>query len=95
MFAILVSAFYTILAFLLRSVLVKFVVMFALYFVATAFIAYLAPKLPGAAALSSAFAAIPAGVWWVLDLFKVPLGLQLVLTAYVTRFAIRRIPVIG
>lgn len=95
MFAILISAFYTVLGFLLRSVLVKFVVMFSLFFVASEFVAYLGPKLPGASALSAAFAAIPSGVWWVLDLFRVPYGLQIVLAAYVTRFAIRRIPIIG
>ena len=95
MFAILISAFFSILGFLLRSVIIKFAVMFALFFVATSFIAYLGPKLPGGAAISQAFAAIPSGVWWVLDLFQVPLGVKLVLTAYVTRFAIRRMPIIG
>ena len=94
MFAILMSFGYSLLAWLLRSILVKFVVMFALFFVASSFVAYLAPMLPGASAITSAFAAIPGGVWWVLDLFQVPLGLKLVLTGYVTRFAIRRMPII-
>jgi hypothetical protein len=95
MFAIFMSALFSIMGWLFRSVLIKFLVMFALFFVASSFVAYLAPKLPGASALTSAFAAIPPGVWWVLDLFMVPLGVKLVLTAYVTRFAIRRMPVIG
>lgn len=95
MFAIVLSALFSIVGWLFRSILVKFVVMFALFFVATSFVAYLAPMLPGAGAITAAFASIPAGVWWVLDLFQVPTGLKLVLTAYVTRFAIRRMPIIG
>jgi hypothetical protein len=95
MFGIFLSALFSIVGWIFRSVLIKFFVMFALFFVASAFMAYLAPKLPGAGSITSAFAAIPSGVWWVLDLFMVPLGLKLVLTGYVTRFAIRRMPIIG
>lgn len=95
MYGILLSALFSAITWLFRSVLIKFFVFFALYFVASDFIAYLLPKLPGADALTQAFGGIPAGVWYVLDLFKVPVGLQLCLAAYVTRFAIRRIPVIG
>lgn len=95
MFAIFLSALFSIIGWLFRSVLIKFIVMFALFFVASEFIAYLAPKLPGAAALTSAFSAIPPGVWWVMDMFQVTLGLKIVLAGYVTRFAIRRMPIIG
>jgi len=95
MYGILVSALFSALGWLFRSVLIKFFTFFALFFIASEFIAYLVPKLPGASALTQAFSAIPVGVWWCLDLFRVPLGVQLCLTAYVTRFAIRRMPVVG
>jgi hypothetical protein len=95
MYGILLSSLFSALAWLFRSVLIKFVVFFALFFVASEFMTYLLPKLPGADALSQAFSAVPSGVWYFLDLLKVPVGIQLCLAAYVTRFAIRRIPVIG
>jgi hypothetical protein len=95
MYGILLSALFSALSWVFKSVLIKFVAFFALFYVGTAFVAYLVPKLPGASGLVQAFTAIPPGIWWFMDLFRVPLGVQLCLSAYVTRFAIRRIPVIG
>lgn len=95
MFGILLSAFYAVLGFLLRSVLVKFVAFFALFFITTEFIQLVVPMLPGASSLSSAFSSQAPGVWFFLDLFKVSFGVSACLSAFVTRFIIRRIPVIG
>lgn len=95
MFGILVSALNTALAFVLRSLLVKFVVFFALWFITTEFIAILAPLLPNASALSSSLGGIPSAVWYFLDLFNVSAGVPILLSAWVTRFIIRRIPIIG
>ncbi|CAH0195986.1 hypothetical protein SRABI118_01618 [Massilia sp. Bi118] len=95
MYGILLSALFTALTWFVRSILVKFVVFFALYFIGAEFMSYLAPKLPGSSSLSQAFGAIPPGIWYFFDLFKVGTGVQLCLSAYVTRFAIRRMPVVG
>ena len=95
MYGILLSSLFTALGWIFRSVLIKFFAFFALFFIASEFISYLAPKLPGSASLTQAFSNIPPGIWWFLDMFKVPLGVQLVLSAFVTRFAIRRMPVVG
>ena len=95
MFGILLSAINASLAFLLRSSLVKFGTFFALFFVTTEFIALLTPLLPNASALSATLGGIPATVWYFLDLFNVSAGIPLLLSAYVTRFIIRRMPVIG
>lgn len=95
MFGIFLSAIFSALGFLLRSVLVKFVVFFGLFFITTEFIALVVPLLPGAASLTQAFAAQAPGVWYFLDLFKVGVGVSACLSAFVTRFIIRRIPVIG
>lgn len=95
MFGILLSALYSALGFVLRSVLVKFAAFFALFFVTTEFIQLVVPLLPGASSLTSAFANQAPGVWYFLDLFKVGFGVSACLSAYVTRFIIRRIPVIG
>jgi len=95
--ATILSALYTVVGFLVRSVLVKFFIFFALWFVTTEFIDVLqrANILPTANALSGAFRNIPPGVWYWLDLFAFSAGAQLLISAYVTRFIIRRIPLIG
>ena len=38
---------------------------------------------------------MPSSVLWGLDLFEVPAGLAMIGVAWVTRFSIRRIPIIG
>jgi hypothetical protein len=95
MFGILISAFNFILGWLIRSVIVKFVVFFALYFVTTEFLAVIVDMLPTASSLNGALSGIASGTAYFLDAFALQTGLSLVVSAYVTRFMIRRIPVIG
>lgn len=95
MFQAFISAINVALGFVFRSVLVKFVIYFALFFVTTEFIDVIGDLLPQGAALSSALGGIPAAVWYFLDLFNVSVGIPLLLSAWATRFIIRRIPVIG
>lgn len=95
MFGILVSALYSVLGWIVRSVLVKFVAFFALFFITTEFVVLIVPMLPGATALQQAFSIQAPGIWYFLDLFKIGFGISACLSAYVTRFIIRRIPVIG
>jgi hypothetical protein len=97
MFGIFVSALNVLLGFVFRSVIIKFVIFFALYFVITGFAAVLANSglLPDASSLTSSLGGIPATVWYFLDLFGVTVGLKIVVAAMVARFTIRRIPFIG
>ncbi|OIQ75372.1 hypothetical protein GALL_429600 [mine drainage metagenome] len=95
MYGLLVSAFNTILGFLLRGVVVKLLVYTALFFVTTEFISYVTQFLPDGSSLTQAFGGLTSDVWYWLDLFQVPFGVSATLSAYVTRFAIRRLPVIG
>ena len=44
---------------------------------------------------ASMFDALPDGVWYVMTIFQVQFGLGSVLIAYLIRFMIRRLPVIG
>jgi len=97
---ILLSAGRTMLGFLLRSIIVKFVTFFALFFVVKEFVNVLVnsnlyPGSTQASNLSSALSGVPASVWYFLDLFSVSTGISTVVAAYATRFIIRRIPVIG
>jgi hypothetical protein len=95
MFGIVLSALFSIVGWLFRSVLVKFIFYFALFFITTEFIQILVPLLPGASSLTAAFSAQTPGVWYFLDMFKVGFGVSACLSAFVLRFMIRRIPVIG
>ena len=95
MFGILLSVFNTVLAFVLRQIVVKFVVLFALFFIIQAFTSTLGSFLPDPSNLSGALGSLNSGMWWFLDLFGFSQGAALVVTATMYRFLIRRIPLIG
>lgn len=97
MFGIVLSALNAVLGFVLRSVIVKFAVFFALMFITTEFVNVLTSSgiLPTAATIGGSLGTVPAAVWYFLDLFNVTAGMPIILSACVTRFVIRRIPVIG
>ena len=97
MFGILISAANVALGFFLRSVVAKFFLYFALYFFVTEAVSLLqsAHLFPTAASLAGAFGAIGYDVWYFLDLFAFSYGAPLLVSAYVTRFIIRRLPIIG
>jgi len=95
MFGILLSAFNTVLAWLVRSVLIKFAVFFGLYFVTTEFVSVITAVLPNGSAVTGAMAGVTNSTWYFLDVFMVQTGISMVVSAYATRFVIRRIPVIG
>ncbi len=81
-----------------RTVVIKFVVMAALFAVVGFLVPYVISWLGGfldVQYLTSAFGSLPSGVWYFLDYFKVPFGLPLLISAAVSRFVIRRIPLIG
>lgn len=95
MFGIVLSVLWTALSWLVRSVLVKFVLYFGLFYVTTEFIAEIGSFLPNSVALSSAFSGIPSGMWWMMDMMQFGIGVPICLSAFLTRFIIRRIPLIG
>lgn len=97
MFGILLSAFNTALGFIFRSVVVKFVLFFGLFFVTTEFIQVLTSSglLPSSSSLNGLFGGIPPAVWYFLNLFSFSTGVSALVSAWATRFIIRRIPIIG
>ena len=87
-----------IVSWLLREVVVKFAVLSGVF----ALVAFLVPKAVNllgdflnAGSLTSAFSGLPSSVWFFIDAFQLGYGLPLVISAYVARFLIRRLPVIG
>lgn len=95
LWSLLLSAVNTALGFVFRAVLVKFVVFTALFAITAALVPVLGSMLPNSQGLSGALGGIPSGVWYMLDLFNFSTGFPVIVSAYVTRFIIRRIPVIG
>jgi hypothetical protein len=85
------------LSWFVRGVVVKFVVLGALFFLIQALMPRVIEQVTAwsPAGLTGAFNAIGPAVWWFLDKFALDVGIPMILSAYVTRFTIRRIPVVG
>lgn len=92
------ALFAPVLSWLFRVVVVKFLVVAAVLavvsFLAPVAIGYLGNFL-GVTSLNSAFAGLPSSVWYFADLGNISYGLPLVISAWVSRFLIRRLPFIG
>lgn len=94
----LAALLWSVVTFVINEILIKFLVLAALFAVIVTFMPLLLSALDGmlpVAGLNSAFGLIPSGVWFWLDFFAFDLGVPLLISAHVTRFVIRRIPVIG
>lgn len=85
----------TVVAFLVRTVLVKFLLFTVMYLVVAGVCGYLVSKLPGPADLNLALAAWTPAMWYFADLTLWTQFFPGVISAYVLRFAIRRIPFFG
>ncbi|MBT9540265.1 DUF2523 domain-containing protein [Thiobacillus sp.] len=95
MFAILFSAFNVALAFVFRSIVVKFVIMFAAWFLAVELIGALVAYVPSTSAIVAAMGQFPPLLWYLLDLIRIDIGIPLMLSAMSTKFLIRRLPFVG
>lgn len=101
MYAILMSFLAGALTWLVRAILIKAVFYFALFYVATEGIAYLAQYLTAnnenmsAGGISALLANTTPAVKYFLQMFRFDVGLPAILSAFVLRFAVRRLPVIG
>lgn len=95
MYNLIVSALYFVLSWIVRSIIVKFVFFFALFFITTEFITVIIKWLPQSTNLPDLFSMLPDSVWYWLNLFNIPIGVSMTLSAFALRFIIRRIPVIG
>jgi hypothetical protein len=89
---------YTVVVWVLRQVVVKFVVIGAVYALLVILVpmavGYVAPFI-GASSLTSLFAAVPDGVYFFLYFFRLDVGLPLTISAFIAGFLIRRLPLIG
>lgn len=97
MFGILVSAFNVALGWLVRGVVIKFVILSALYFVVTWIAEGVLSKLDISplTGLQSLLDSMPTGLLYLMGVFRFDVGLPLLLGAMLTAFLIRRLPIIG
>lgn len=95
MFGIVLSAFNVVLGFVFRSVIIKFGIMFAAWFLVFEVVSALVLVVPASTTLTNVLSAFPPTMWYFLELMKVDMGIPLVLAAFTTRFLIRRIPFVG
>ncbi len=90
--------FAPVIAWIFRTVVIKFLVLAALFAVLAIVIplaiSYVVPFI-FTTSLNSAFSGVDSGVWWVLDFFALDFGVPLIISALVARFLIRRLPFIG
>lgn len=95
MFGRVLSALFSFAGWLFMSAMVKWVFYFALFYFCTEAVALLVPMLPGTAELKASLASQSPGVWFFLSIFKFGYGLSACVSAFATRFIIRRLPIIG
>jgi hypothetical protein len=72
MFGILLSALNSVLVWVFRSLLVKFALFFALYFITSEFVGFIAALVPSGSAISGSLSGITAGTWffWMCSNFQ-------------------------
>lgn len=95
MWRVLVSALWSVGGWFVRSVLVKWATVFALYFLLQEVMGYLLPLIADTAIFQSMLNAVPDGSRYWLHMAAVPQGVPLVVAAVAVRFFIRRLPVVG
>lgn len=93
-----VAFLWPLVAWLLREIVIKFVIFSAVFALVIFFVPFAAEFIGpfiGVPALNSAFQQISPGVWFFLDFFHLAFGVPLLISAVIARFLIRRLPVIG
>jgi len=92
------AIFAPVISWIFRTVVIKFLILTAVFAVLAVVVPMsidmLAPRL-GTGGLTGAFSGLSSGLWFFLDYCALDIGLPMVISAYVTRFLIRRLPFIG
>jgi hypothetical protein len=97
MYGILISAANYLLGWFVRGVVIKFIILSAIYYVVTWIAESVLAQLDISplTGLQTVIDGIPAGVLWFASKLRFDIGLPLILGAMLTKFIIRRLPIIG
>ncbi|WGE47311.1 DUF2523 family protein [Actinobacillus equuli] len=91
----LAKSFSGVLSFIFKSLVIKFVVFAIIFLVVTEVIPMLFEVFIPEQELQQYFDSIPSEALFFLSAFKIDVGIQMILSAYMTRFMVRRIPFVG
>jgi len=98
-FAIIMGALWSAISWLFKAVIIKFIVFTALFLVLKEVLPMLMGQLTGyrnnTTGLTSSIALIPEGIWYFMSAFRLDIGIPAMLSAYASRFLIRRLPLVG
>ncbi len=95
MFGILLSAFNSVLAFVLQSVVLKWGALFVIFFIVQALASFAISYLPSISGFNGMLGGVGTDVAYWLTPFRIDFGISGVVSAMAVRFLIRRIPIIG
>lgn len=96
MWGLLLSGIWTALGWVFRAIVFKGVLYIALFYFTSEAMAYFAQVIVvDLGDFSSSVGALGSGAGWLIELVRLDIGLPAILAAYVMRFAIRRLPIIG
>lgn len=91
-----ITILWAVVSWFLRTVVIKAVIYGFLFVFVSEVISFLSSYLPsGDGGLSSSLGRFTPEMWYFFDLFQCGVTIPMVLSAYVLRFSIRRIPFIG
>lgn len=91
-------AFMYVFSWLLKGAQLKFILFSVIAMLFTLVMTFVVPNIAGfisPTALSAAFASVDPKVWYFINLMDLGSGTALIISAYVSRFIIRRLPFIG
>lgn len=97
MFAIFFSAINSALGWIFRGVVIKFVILSAIYYV----VVFIAEQVLGqldispVQGLENSFNSLGPSILYFMGVFRLDVGIPLILGAMLTAFIIRRLPIIG
>ncbi|MBN6710274.1 DUF2523 domain-containing protein [Haemophilus haemoglobinophilus] len=94
--AILINGLIKLLGFVFKGSVSKFFLFYGLYYITSEFVPILVSFMDlNFSSVGSLLNSIDSGIWYFLNIFRFSDGMYIVFSAYVTRFIIRRIPIIG
>jgi hypothetical protein len=97
MFGLLRSAVNYALSFVMQGSIIKFFLFTGLYYIVSELGSLLTQKIDktGLTSIGSLVSGLPADVLFFMSVFRLEVGLPMIIAAFVVRFAIRRLPIIG
>lgn len=96
MWGLLLSGIWTAVGWIFRAIVFKGVFYIAIFYFVSEAMAYFAQiVIVDLMGFSDAVTSLGNGAGWFIKLFRLDVGLPAIIAAYVLRFSIRRLPIIG